>query len=199
MAPSVGRFGRDFIAHPNLTIAVYVNRGFVAGQRSHGDFRERAANAGNDFETGDVVEQETGIEIPEVPEQCQQSTKDTRQALVDAESNLQNQLTFAAWLEEQLAAASAMNADECDDLAESYETIIADGAALITASQDRQTALKADAFLIKGEDGETFAEFQMRFKNAFTTYVPIPITPDVAFTPLPGTCQQSTRDARAEL
>ena len=155
-----------------------------------------AARAATD---GDVVEQETGIEIPEVPEQCQQSTKDTKQALVDAENDLQNQLTFAAWLEEQLAAASAMNADECDDLTESYETIIADGAALIAASQDRQTALKADAFLIKGEDGETFAQFQLRFKNAFLTYVPIPTVPDVSFTPLPGTCQQSTRDARQEL
>lgn len=39
----------------------------------------------------------------------------------------------------------------------------------------------------------------MRFKQAFNTYVPIPITPDVAFTPLPGTCQQSTKDARQEL
>jgi hypothetical protein len=155
-----------------------------------------AARAATD---GDVVEQETGIEIPEVPEQCQQSTKDTKQALIDAENNLQNQLTFATWLEEQLAAASAMNADECDDLAESYQIIIADGAALVTASQDRQTALKADAYLIKGEDGETFAQFQMRFKEAFTTYVPIPVTPDVSFTPLPGTCQQSTRDARQEL
>ena len=147
----------------------------------------------------DVVEQETGIEIPEVPEQCQQSTKDTKDALIVADNNLQNQLTFAAWLEEELAAASQMNAEECDDLAESYQTIIADGAALVTASQDRQTALKADAYLIKGQDGETFEQFQMRFKEAFNTYVPIPVTPDVSFTPLPGTCQQSTRDARQEL
>ena len=155
-----------------------------------------AARAATD---GGVVEQETGIVIPDVPEQCQQSTKDTKAALIAFEDDLQNQLTYAAWLEEQLAGAQSMNAAECDALAASYQTVIADGAALITASQDRQTALKADAFLIKGEDGETFAAFQMRFKEAFNTYVPIPITPDVDFTPLPGTCQQSTRDARQEL
>jgi len=84
-----------------------------------------------------IVEQETGIEIPEVPEQCQQSTVDTKQSLIDFNDNLQDQLTFANWLEEQLAGAQAMNADECDALAESYETIITDGAALITDSQDR--------------------------------------------------------------
>jgi hypothetical protein len=92
-----------------------------------------------------------------------------------------------------------MNEDECDDLTASYETIIVDGVHFITASQVRQTALKADAFLIKGEDGETFDQFQMRFKEAFNDYVPIPITPDVDFTELPGTCQQTTRDARQSL
>lgn len=148
---------------------------------------------------GGVVEVETGLVIPGVPEQCPQSTKDAK-ALVNAfDSDLQNQLTYALWLEGQLASAQDMNEDECDDLAASYAAIIVDGQDLIQASQDRQVALKADAYLIKGEEGETFAAFQARFKDAFETYVPIPVTPEVAFTALPGTCQQSTIDARADL
>jgi len=92
-----------------------------------------------------------------------------------------------------------MNEEECDDLAASYNTIIADGAQLIQDAVDRTVALKADAYIIKGEDDETFEEFKLRFKSAFDEYVPIPTIPDVDFTELPGTCQQSTKDARADL
>ena len=50
-----------------------------------------------------VVEQETGIVIPDVPEQCEASVADERQSLIDADAELQNQLTFAEWIKVQLA------------------------------------------------------------------------------------------------
>ena len=64
-----------------------------------------------------VAEQVTGIEIPDVPEQCDASVAAERQALVAADANLQNQLTFAEWAKEQLAKAQQMNQEECDALA----------------------------------------------------------------------------------
>ena len=58
LTPSIGCFRGDFVAHPNLTVAVHVDRGLVAGQGPDGDLAERASDTGNDLEAGDVVEQE---------------------------------------------------------------------------------------------------------------------------------------------
>ena len=136
-----------------------------------------------------VAEQVTGIEIPDVPEQCDASVAAARQSLVDADAELQNQLTFAEWIKEQLAKAQQMNQEECDALAGDYDQIVADGQALIDAAQVRQETIKADWFITDGADGESFAEFKARVKGEFETYVPIPITPDVSCPALPDTCE----------
>lgn len=136
-----------------------------------------------------VAEQVTGIEIPDVPEQCDASVAAERQALVAADAELQHQLTFAEWAKEQLAKAQQMNQEECDALAGDYDQIVADGQALIEAAQARQETIKADWFITDGADGESFAEFKARVKGEFETYVPIPITPDVSCPALPDTCE----------
>lgn len=96
--------------------------------------------------------------------------------------------------------AQDMNADDCDDLADQYGQVIEDNFFKIQESKDRQIAVKADAYLIKGEEGESFDDFVARFKAAFNEYVPIPIWDEtIEFMELPDTCQQSTIDARASL
>ena len=46
--------------------------------------------------------------------------------------------------------------------------------------------------MIKGLDGESFDDFQARYKEEFDTYVPLPVFPDIDYMELPATCQEST-------
>ena len=76
---------------------------------------------------GGVTEQTTGLlPIAEVPDACQIATKTTRDALVAAEAQLQDDKTYHYWLRQQLAQAQNMNEEDCNELATSYDKLIDD-------------------------------------------------------------------------
>ena len=72
-----------------------------------------------------------------------------------------------------------MNAEECDELAASYQMIIDDNKPRIKESKKRQKAIMKDAHKIKANEGEDYADFGKRLQEEYTSYVPIPIDPEI--------------------
>ena len=138
------------------------------------------------------MEQSTGLlPIAEVPDACQLATKDARAALVAAEQKLQDDKTYHYWLRQQLALAQNMNEEDCNALAESYQQLMADNMRRLSDSKARQSAIKLDAFSIKGA-GRSYMEYSDALRADFNRYVPIPIDPKVEFMEAPLTCQPAT-------
>ena len=113
--------------------------------------------------------------------------------------DLQDTKTFNQWLRTELAAAQALNEEECDELAAEFDQIMADNLPRIQESQDAQDAIKADAYVLKAEDDESEADFDSRLKREFLAFVPLPIDPEITYAEVPSTCQESTFEAQEAL
>ena len=81
-----------------------------------------------------------------------------------------------------------MNEADCNALEEAYRQAREDNEQRRLDSIARQQSLKEDAFVLNGLEGESFEDFQARVKDAFNTYVPIPIDPEVPYMQTPPTC-----------
>ena len=144
---------------------------------------------------GGVEEVNTGIVIDEIPDSCQSSTHLSRQTLVEFDEDLQDTKTYNKWLRERLADAQTMNEEECNELAAEYERIMQENFPRVQESKDKQKDIKADAYLLKAEEGESQADFDARLKREFLSYVPLPIDPEITYMEIPSTCQESTFEA----
>jgi hypothetical protein len=144
---------------------------------------------------GDVEEMPTGVVIPDTPAMCQPSTHDAVEWLITYDDQLQDEMTYNNWLNDLLEDSIVMNEKDCDDLAQEYAELIDSNFDKIAESQDRQVGIMADAFMVKGLDGETFDDFQARYHDEFDTYVPLPVFPNIDYKKVPATCQESTIEA----
>jgi hypothetical protein len=147
---------------------------------------------------GGVEEMPTGVVIPDTPEMCQASTHDAVDWLITYDDQLQDEMTYNAWLDDLLEDSIVMNEKDCDDLAQEYADLIESNFDKIEESKERQVSIKEDAFMVKGLDGESFDDFQARYKDEFDTYVPLPVFPEIDYMKVPATCQESTVEAYEE-
>ena len=69
---------------------------------------------------------------------------------------------------------------------------MADNLPRIQESKDAQRAVKADAYVLKAEDGESESDFDARLKREFLAFVPLPIDPEITYMEVPSTCLEST-------
>ena len=76
---------------------------------------------------------------------------------------------------------------------------MADNLPRIQDSKDAQRDVKADAYVLKAEDGESEADFDSRLKREFLAFVPLPIDPEITYMEVPSTCQESTFEAQETL
>ena len=92
-----------------------------------------------------------------------------------------------------------MNAEECDELAASYQTLIDENKQRVKDSKARQHSIKKDAHSIKANEGEDYKAFGKRLRMEYDEYVPIPIDPEIEYMEVPITCQESTFEANMKL
>jgi hypothetical protein len=149
----------------------------------------------NEFDDDDKAEKvESGVVVPDVPESCSPETKWSQRLLQDTAKELDDCLSYAAWLETRTTAA-------CNAQALTFAAIVAN-----TEVPEDFVGLIDDLFALEGDDGEQDREtFVTNLYAAFdaaradpeggvveqSTGITVPATPDV--------CPESTQGARAVL
>ena len=162
-----------------------------------------SARTRGEFEAdADTEPVSNGLEIPETSLSCGDDARDAHQSLVDAANDLDDDLTYIAWLTDKLEEC-------CEDLDRDYDGIRMLVDLRLPPITARKDALEHALWVFKGLEGdedlgtedETLEEFTIRNRADYEATDPlvIPIMSLSTFIDVPELCPLEVRETAQEL
>jgi hypothetical protein len=146
----------------------------------------------------DVVREETGIEIPDLPANAPPSATLAQSKLMKFEGELSYALTWAQWLMDRLAEC-------CDEVAADLDGIQDDNASTVEETNLRIATVLEDLFMFKAEVDEEILDFAGRMRGEFDDAKDAPdsdiqdVDTGITYNAPPANCQDSTFAAAEDL